>query len=41
MVRNADDAFDLTQEVYVRVFTRIDEFRGESSLATWIHLESQ
>ncbi|MBK8269354.1 MAG: sigma-70 family RNA polymerase sigma factor [Planctomycetes bacterium] len=37
MVRNADDAFDLTQEVYVRVFTRIDEFRAESSLATWIH----
>lgn len=37
MVRNADDAFDLTQEVYVRVFNRIDEFRAESSLATWIH----
>jgi len=37
MVRNADDAFDLTQEVYVRVLTRIDEFRAECSLATWIH----
>lgn len=37
MVGNADDAFDLTQEVYVRVFTQIDKFRAESSLTTWVH----
>ncbi len=37
MVRNPDDAFDLTQEVYIRVFTQIDQFRSESSLTTWLH----
>jgi len=37
MVRNEDDAFDLTQEVYVRVFTRMGTFRADCSLATWIH----
>lgn len=37
MVHNADDAFDLTQEVYVRIFTRMHRFRADCSLATWIH----
>lgn len=37
MLSNESDAFDLTQEVYVRVFTSIGSFRGESSLETWIH----
>lgn len=37
MVRNADDAFDLTQEIYVRVFTRINRFRADCSLTTWVY----
>ncbi len=37
MTRNADDAFDLTQDAYVRVFTQIEQFDGRSSVATWIY----
>jgi RNA polymerase sigma-70 factor (ECF subfamily) len=37
MTRNAEDAFDLTQDAYVRAFTQIDQFDGRSSVATWIY----
>jgi len=37
MTRNAEDAFDLTQDAYVRVFTQIEQFDGRSSVATWIY----
>lgn len=37
MTRNADDAFDLTQDAYVRAFTQIDQFDGRSSVATWVY----
>jgi RNA polymerase sigma-70 factor (ECF subfamily) len=30
------EAEDLTQETFVRAFTRIDTFRGESALSTWL-----
>lgn len=30
-------ARDLTQDAFVRAFDRIDGFRGESSLSTWLH----
>jgi RNA polymerase sigma-70 factor (ECF subfamily) len=37
LTRNADHAFDLSQETYVRAFTRIHQFDGRSSLATWLY----
>jgi RNA polymerase sigma-70 factor (ECF subfamily) len=37
MTRNADDAFDLAQETFIRVFEKIDTFDGASSLATWVY----
>ena len=36
-VRNSDDAADLAQEVFVKVFRGIAGFHGESSLRTWIY----
>lgn len=33
----ADDASDVTQEVFFKVFRKIDAFRGESTLKTWIY----
>lgn len=32
-----EDAAELTQEVYVRVFRHLERFRGQSSLETWIY----
>ena len=37
ILREGAAAQDATQETFLRVFRSIDRFRGESSLATWIH----
>jgi RNA polymerase sigma-70 factor, ECF subfamily len=36
IVRSDSDAEDVVQEAYVRAFTHLDSFRGDSSLATWL-----
>ncbi|MBC8104887.1 MAG: sigma-70 family RNA polymerase sigma factor [Cytophagales bacterium] len=36
MTSNAEDAEDLTQEVFVRMYTNIGSFRAEASLSTWL-----
>ncbi|MDA1354078.1 MAG: sigma-70 family RNA polymerase sigma factor [bacterium] len=36
MVCHVQDAQDLTQEVFVRVFEKRQQFKGESQLNTWI-----
>jgi RNA polymerase sigma-70 factor, ECF subfamily len=36
IVRDDSEAEDVRQEAYVSAFTRLDSFRGESSLATWL-----
>lgn len=37
MVIDHDDANDLSQEVFVKVWHNLDEFRGDSALFTWIY----
>lgn len=37
IVGNAEDAADVTQEVYVRVWRGLRSFRGEANLATWLY----
>lgn len=37
MVIDHDDANDVSQEVFVRVWYHLDEFRQESGLFTWIY----
>ena len=32
-----DDAQDATQETFIRVFRSLEQYRGESSLITWIY----
>ena len=36
MLRNGADAEDALQESYLRAYNSLGEFRGESSLATWL-----
>ncbi|MDP2578146.1 MAG: sigma-70 family RNA polymerase sigma factor [Gemmatimonadota bacterium] len=37
MMRDADLAEELTQDVFVRLYERLSSFRGASSFATWLH----
>ena len=37
LVISHEDAEDVLQEVFIRVFRHIDQFREESSLSTWIY----
>lgn len=37
LVVSHEDAEDVLQEVFIRVFRHIDQFRSESSLSTWIY----
>src|ERR1700710_182011 len=36
ILRNDSEAEDVVQETYVRAFTNLECFRGDSSLATWL-----
>ncbi len=36
IMKDDNEAEDVVQESYVRAFTRLDEFRAESSLSTWL-----
>ena len=36
MTGNPDDAEDLTQETFIRMFQKLSTFRGESAFCTWL-----
>jgi RNA polymerase sigma-70 factor (ECF subfamily) len=36
ILRNDSEAEDVVQETYVRAFTHLKDFRGDSSIATWL-----
>jgi RNA polymerase sigma-70 factor, ECF subfamily len=36
LVRNEDEALDLSQEAWVKAWQRLNQFQGESSFVTWI-----
>ena len=36
MTSNKEDAFDLTQDVFIKAFSSIKEFRQESAFSTWL-----
>ncbi len=37
MVLSHDDAHDILQDVFIKAWTNIDNFRGESKLTTWLY----
>ena len=37
ILQNAEDAEDVTQEVFMRVFESVSSFKGESKFSTWVY----
>ncbi len=37
LLQNAEDAEDVTQEVFVSIYQSIQQFKGESKLYTWVY----
>lgn len=37
MTGNAEDAFDLTQEAFVKAFSQIAQFNGRAAVTTWLY----
>jgi RNA polymerase sigma-70 factor (ECF subfamily) len=37
MVKDEDQAADLTQDIFVKAFSALDKFRAESKFSTWLH----
>ena len=37
MLKNAHEAEDLTQDVFIQLYRKIGSFRGDSAFTTWLH----
>ena len=37
MLKNSEDAADLTQETLLKIYRHLPEFRGEASFSTWVY----
>ncbi len=37
MVRNADDARDVSQQVWIKVWNKLDTFKGDANFYTWLY----
>ncbi|HQU83151.1 MAG TPA: RNA polymerase sigma factor [Pyrinomonadaceae bacterium] len=37
MLQNAQEAEDLTQDVFIQLYRKIGSFRGDSAFTTWLH----
>ncbi|WP_158860300.1 RNA polymerase sigma factor [Lunatibacter salilacus] len=41
LVKDPSESFDLTEEIFIKIFYNLIHFRGDSSLSTWIYTITQ
>ena len=37
IVNNYDDAMDISQEVFIKIYEAVKDFRGDSKISTWLY----
>lgn len=37
ILNNLDDAMDISQEVFMKIYESIDDFRGDAKITTWLY----
>lgn len=37
MLKNREEARDLSHDIFITIFTKLDQFKGKSALSLWIH----
>ena len=37
LLKNHDEALDLTHDIFIRIFTSLDQFKGKSKFSLWVH----
>ena len=37
IVNNYDDAMDISQEVFIKIYESVKDFRGDSKISTWLY----
>lgn len=37
ILNNYEDAMDVSQEVFIKIYESIDDFRGDSKISTWLY----
>lgn len=37
ILNNYDDAMDVSQEVFIKIYESIEQFRGDSKISTWLY----
>jgi RNA polymerase sigma-70 factor (ECF subfamily) len=37
LLKNRDDALDLTHDIFIKIFTSLEQFKGRSKFSLWVH----
>ena len=37
VLKNPDDAMDISQEVFIKIYKNLDKFDGKASFSTWLY----
>lgn len=37
LLKNKEDALDLSHDIFIKIFTNLNQFKGESKFSLWVH----